>query len=96
MIICPSKWRPLNTVPNRLEPLHPAGQVSKQMLKHYSHIRMEAKRRAVDSIGKGARAKKAAEDDASANEAAKGHTPAENQAFPNGPAKESAKVAAVN
>lgn len=27
-----------------------AGHVSKQMLKHYSHIRMEAKRRAVDSI----------------------------------------------
>jgi hypothetical protein len=24
--------------------------VSKQMLKHYSHIRMEAKRRAVDSL----------------------------------------------
>ena len=29
-----------------------AGHVSKQMLKHYSHIRMEAKRRAVDSLGK--------------------------------------------
>jgi integrase len=27
-----------------------AGHVSKQMLKHYSHIRMEAKRRAVESI----------------------------------------------
>src|ERR1700675_3268001 len=27
-----------------------AGQVSKQMLKHYSHIRMEAKRRALESI----------------------------------------------
>ena len=27
-----------------------AGHVSKQMLKHYSHIRMEAKRRAVDSL----------------------------------------------
>ena len=29
-----------------------AGHVSKQMLKHYSHIRMEAKRRAVDSLAK--------------------------------------------
>ena len=29
-----------------------AGHVSKQMLKHYSHIRMEAKRRAVDSLVK--------------------------------------------
>ena len=29
-----------------------AGHVSKQMLKHYSHIRMEAKRRAVDSLSK--------------------------------------------
>lgn len=29
-----------------------AGHVSKQMLKHYSHIRMEAKRRAVDAIGR--------------------------------------------
>src|SRR5664279_3766587 len=27
-----------------------AGHVSKQMLKHYSHIRMEAKRRAVESL----------------------------------------------
>jgi hypothetical protein len=27
-----------------------AGHVSKRMLKHYSHIRMEAKRRAVESI----------------------------------------------
>jgi integrase len=27
-----------------------AGHVSKQMLKHYSHIRMEAKRRALESI----------------------------------------------
>jgi hypothetical protein len=26
------------------------GQVAKQMLKHYSHIRMEAKRRALESI----------------------------------------------
>jgi integrase len=30
-----------------------AGHVSKQMLKHYSHIRMEAKRRAVDSLVRG-------------------------------------------
>jgi len=73
-----------------------AGHVSKQMLKHYSHIRMEAKRRAVDSIGKGERAKKAAEDEAPPNEAAKGQTMVENDAFPNGAAKESAKVAAVN
>jgi len=29
-----------------------AGHVSKQMLKHYSHIRMQAKRRAVDSLVK--------------------------------------------
>jgi len=29
-----------------------AGHVSKQMLKHYSHIRMEAKRRAVNSLVK--------------------------------------------
>ena len=27
-----------------------AGHVSKQMLKHYSHIRMEAKRRAVQAL----------------------------------------------
>lgn len=27
-----------------------AGHVSKQMLKHYSHIRMEAKRKALESI----------------------------------------------
>jgi integrase len=27
-----------------------AGHVSKQMLKHYSHVRMEAKRRALESI----------------------------------------------
>jgi hypothetical protein len=27
-----------------------AGHVSKQMLKHYSHIRMEAKRQALESI----------------------------------------------
>ena len=27
-----------------------AGHVSKQMLKHYSHIRMEAKRTALESI----------------------------------------------
>jgi integrase len=29
-----------------------AGHVSKQMLKHYSHIRMEAKRKAIAAIGK--------------------------------------------
>ncbi len=29
-----------------------AGHVSKQMLKHYSHIRMEAKRRAVEALAK--------------------------------------------
>jgi hypothetical protein len=29
-----------------------AGHVSKQMLKHYSHIRMEAKRRAVGALVK--------------------------------------------
>jgi hypothetical protein len=30
-----------------------AGHVSKQMLKHYSHIRMEAKRTALESIATG-------------------------------------------
>jgi integrase len=30
-----------------------AGHVSKQMLKHYSHIRMEAKRKAIAAIGRG-------------------------------------------
>jgi hypothetical protein len=29
-----------------------AGHVSKQMLKHYSHVRMEAKRTALESIVK--------------------------------------------
>jgi integrase len=39
-----------------------AGHVSKQMLKHYSHIRMEAKRRALEAIvEKKADAKPAAE-----------------------------------
>jgi hypothetical protein len=37
-----------------------AGHVSKQMLKHYSHIRMEAKRRAVDSLTVEKKAKQAA------------------------------------
>ena len=27
-----------------------AGHISKQMLKHYSHIRMEAKRKALESV----------------------------------------------
>jgi len=36
-----------------------AGHVSKQMLKHYSHIRMEAKRRAVDALVAKAETKKA-------------------------------------
>jgi integrase len=35
-----------------------AGHVSKQMLKHYSHIRMEAKRRAVDSLVVGKKGRK--------------------------------------
>jgi integrase len=35
-----------------------AGHVSKQMLRHYSHIRMEAKRRAVDSLVRGTARKK--------------------------------------
>ena len=30
-----------------------AGHVSKQMLEHYSHVRMLAKRQAVDSLGSG-------------------------------------------
>jgi len=54
-----------------------AGHVSKQMLKHYSHIRMEAKRRAVDSLT--VKVKKAA-------------AGAENGQILNEPAKESAKV----
>ena len=54
-----------------------AGHVSKQMLKHYSHIRMEAKRRAVDSLT--VKVKKAA-------------AGAENASIRNEPAKESAKV----
>src|SRR5690349_11017372 len=29
-----------------------AGHVSRQMLKHYSHIRMKAKREALDAVGK--------------------------------------------
>jgi hypothetical protein len=36
-----------------------AGHVSKSMLKHYSHIRMEAKRDALESIVKRNPAKKA-------------------------------------
>jgi hypothetical protein len=36
----------------RDDPGHIAGHVSKQMLKHYSHIRMGAKRRAVASLGR--------------------------------------------
>ena len=35
-----------------------AGHVSKEMLKHYSHIRMEAKRRAVSAGEKSERAKR--------------------------------------
>jgi integrase len=30
-----------------------AGHVSRQMLKHYSHVRTEAKRKALESIGNG-------------------------------------------
>jgi integrase len=50
-----------------------AGHVSKQMLKHYSHIRMEAKRRAVDALVKkpAAEAQSAADPDAPAKELAK-------------------------
>ena len=29
-----------------------AGHVSRQMLKHYSHIRMQAKREALDAVGR--------------------------------------------
>jgi hypothetical protein len=36
-----------------------AGHVSKNMLKHYSHIRMEAKREALESIVKRPPTKKA-------------------------------------
>jgi len=54
-----------------------AGHVSKQMLKHYSHIRMEAKRRAVDSLT--VKVKKAA-------------AGAENQPVSNEPATKSATV----
>jgi integrase len=55
-----------------------AGHVSKQMLKHYSHIRMEAKRRAVEAIGRG---EKKPETDQPARQ------------FRHAPAKEIAKVA---
>jgi integrase len=50
-----------------------AGHVSKQMLKHYSHIRMEAKRRAVDALVKkpAAEAQSAADADPPAKEIAK-------------------------
>jgi integrase len=59
-----------------------AGHVSKQMLKHYSHIGMEAKRRAVDSLVR----PKAAEQAKTATF----------EEIPNGAAKESAKVEAIN
>ncbi len=57
-----------------------AGHVSKQMLKHYSHIRMEAKRRAVDALV----ARKPKPQDANSGQ------------ISSGAAKESAKVAAIN
>jgi len=53
-----------------------AGHVSHRMLKHYSHIGMEAKRRAVDSLAK---------------KPAKGKIPDPAQ-ISNEPAKESTKV----
>jgi integrase len=48
-----------------------AGHVSKQMLKHYSHIRMEAKRRAVEALSKRKSAKVVAISDGVAKESAK-------------------------
>lgn len=58
-----------------------AGHVSKQMLKHYSHIGMEAKRRAVEAL-----VAKTVDP-----------TPlAELPSIPERPAKESTKVAQMN
>jgi integrase len=66
-----------------------AGHVSKQMLKHYSHIRMEAKRRAVDALTvKPATVKPSAETETAENGPA--------AVVSNGAAKEIAKVASVN
>jgi hypothetical protein len=50
-----------------------AGHVSKRMLRHYSHIRMEAKRRAVNSLVQkpAAEAQRAADPNAPAKEVAK-------------------------
>lgn len=59
-----------------------AGHVSKQMLKHYSHIRMEARRRAVNAL-----AKKPTMGDAPKTETGKNSFEA---------AKEPAKVGALN
>jgi len=57
-----------------------AGHVSHRMLKHYSHIGMEAKRRAVDSLAK---------------KPAGGAIPA-SEPIPNESAKVSAKVELLN
>ena len=59
-----------------------AGHVSKQMLKHYSHIRMEAKRKAVASLTGASRAVELAD--------------AEKHPNPKGIAKDSAKVSRLN
>jgi integrase len=62
-----------------------AGHVSKQMLKHYSHIRMQAKRRAVEALV----SKKA---DAPTSHS---HEP-ESSSILERPAKDSTKVGQVN
>ena len=64
-----------------------AGHVSKRMLKHYSHIGMEAKRRAVESIVVPASIRNSAPD-----------VPGTDESDPilKSDAKESPKVAAIN
>jgi hypothetical protein len=66
-----------------------AGHVSRQMLKHYSHIGMEAKRRAVESLV----SKKAVAATSSPETAA---AEAEMVTIPKGNGKDYAKVARVN
>jgi hypothetical protein len=66
-----------------------AGHVSRQMLKHYSHIGMEAKRRAVESLV----SKKADSVIVTTKTAA---SEAQMPTMPEGSAKESTKVEHIN
>ena len=66
-----------------------AGHVSKQMLKHYSHIGMEAKRRAVQALVPKKEAGAAGEMRAATSEAELGQ-------IPESSAKDSTKVAHLN